>query len=240
MIGRLRPSPGPAMRCLTMALVLLVSTMALGLAPAAGDDNDPMLARDCAPKAGCTQTWTLTSRLGHILEDYEKRLGPRNRAYRLLGIEFTTGPRPRIWYPDFGNGPKSVIVQLSLRARTQPDLAMFQLAHEAFHLIAPVRPGTSASVFEEGLASFFAARYLEENRVAPTRVFLGETSYRTAYGLIARIAGRYPDFDTRLRRLREFNGAFSPVSPDEIRRAFPDIPARDARQLATPFRNGSE
>jgi hypothetical protein len=206
-------------------------------ATAAGDD-DPMLARDCAPGAGCTQSWTLTSRLGHILEDYENRLGPRNAAYRLLGIEFTTGPRPRIWYPNFGSGPNSMIVQLTRRARRQADLALFQLAHEAFHLIAPIRPGTQASVFEEGLASFFATRYLEANRIASPRAFLGESAYRTAHDVIARTASRYTDFDAHLRRLRELNGGFSPVSPDEIRRAFPDIPARDARLLAASFKAG--
>jgi hypothetical protein len=221
------------------AAVFLALMLGALMAPthlrAADGKTDLMLARDCAKGDGCTQTWTLTSRLGHILESYEKRLGPVNRAYRLLGIEFTSGPRPRIWYPNFGSGPKSIIIQLTHRARTAPELALFQLAHEAFHLLNPVKPGASASVLEEGLASYFATRYLEANAIAERARPPAEAAYKSAYDTVAGLAARYPDFDQRLRRFRELNGGFSNASPDEIRAAFPSIKARDAGRLAAAF-----
>ena len=215
--------------------LLLCALMAPTNLRAADAQTDLMLARDCAKGDGCTQTWTLTSRLGHILESYEKRLGPVNRAYRLLGIEFTSGPRPRIWYPNFGSGPKSIIIQLTHRARTAPELALFQLAHEAFHLLNPVKPGASASVLEEGLASYFATRYLEANAIAERATPPAEAAYKSAYDTVAGLAARYPDFDQRLRRFRELNGGFSNARPDEIRAAFPSIKARDAGRLAAAF-----
>jgi hypothetical protein len=215
--------------------LLIGALMAATNLRAADGKTDLMLARDCAKGEGCAQTWTLTSRLGHILESYEKRLGPMNRAYRLLGIEFTNGPRPRIWYPNFGSGPKSIIIQLTHRARTATELALFQLAHEAFHLLNPVTPGASASILEEGLASYFATRYLEANAIAEKAKPPREAAYKSAYETVAELAARYPDFDQRLRRFRELNGGFSNASPDEIRAAFPSIKARDAGRLAASF-----
>lgn len=196
-----------------------------------------MLARDCTRSEACTQTWTLTSRLGQILEDYEQRLGPARRAYRLLGIEFTNGPRPRIWHPNFGSGPKSIIIQLTRRARRHHQLALFQLAHEAFHLLDPLAPGARTSVFEEGLASYFAARYVKANTTATPPTPLSEPAYRTAYDHVAALAARHADFAKRLRRLRELNGGFSQITPDEIRAAFPNIKPREAAALAQPFEN---
>lgn len=218
-----------------LILLMLAGPIASMNVLAADSRSDQMLARDCARSSGCTQTWTLTSRLGHILENYEKRLGPMNRAYRLLGIEFTTGARPRIWYPNFGSGPKSIIIQLTSRARRNRELALFQLAHEAFHLLHPVKPGGPASVLEEGLASFFAARYLEANGITERPEPPREAAYRSAYETVAELAARYPDFDQRLRRFREHNGGFSDASPDEIRAAFPSIKAHAAGRLAAPF-----
>ena len=93
-------------------------------ASAAEPADDLMTARPCPTSRQCIQTWTLTSRLGHIIETYESLLGARNHAYRLLGIEFTTTNRPRIWYPDFGNGTRHVIVQLTDGARRDPSLAL--------------------------------------------------------------------------------------------------------------------
>jgi hypothetical protein len=232
---RARPRAIPAAALSALALAFLTPPASY----AADPREDLMVARDCSRIEACTQTWTLTSRLGQILEDYEQRLGPAARRYRLLGIEFTSGPRPRIWYPNFGSGPKSVIIQLTQRARRDRGLALFQLAHEAFHLLNPVKPGAHTSVLEEGLASYFAARYVEDSMTKARTARLSEPAYRNAFHHVAALAARHPDFTERLRRLRELKGGFSRVSPDELRAAFPHIKAREASILASRFDNAT-
>ena len=101
--------------------------------------------------------------------------------------------------------------------------------------MSPVKPGASASVLEEGLATYFATRYLEANAIAKRATPPREANYKSAYETVAELAARYPDFDQRLRRFRELNGGFSNASPDEIRAAFPSIKARDAGRLAASF-----
>lgn len=223
-----------------MATLLALAAMlnawpSSAVAQSANGNRDLMVSRPCKQSQGCTHSWSLTSRLGQILEDYEKRIGPRNRAYRILGIEFTSGGRPRIWYPDFGNGTQSIIVQLTRRARYERSLALFQLGHEAFHLMEPM-PGIKASFWEEGLASHFAIAYLEKNGFRNGLTFLTEKNYRRAYDLVEQVAELYgEDFDSRLKRLRKRQPSFSKVSIDDLREAFPKIPAQVARKLASPF-----
>ncbi|MFT5507681.1 MAG: hypothetical protein ACI89J_000749 [Hyphomicrobiaceae bacterium] len=197
--------------------------------------QDAMLSKPCRKGDGCLHQWTLTSRLGHILETYEQLLGPRNRTYRVLGVEFTTSERPRVWYPDFGSGLQSVIVQLTQSARHNRKLALFQLGHEAFHLVEPIDPGTKGSFFEEGLASYFAVAYLDQIGIRDGAGFIAEKTYRLAYDLVARLAKQHSDFNPRLKRFRERHRSFSQISADDIRAAFPEAPAAAANQLARPF-----
>lgn len=215
-----------------MAWLAAAASVNAETAPA---NSDTMLSRPCGQGEQCLHHWTLTSRLGHILESYEAVLGPRNRAYRILGIEFTTAARPGTWYPDFGKGAQSIVVQLTRRARRDPNLALFQLGHEVFHLIEPIRPGSRGSVFEEGLASYFAIDYLERNGITGGQRYITEESYLSAYRMVARLAALHRDFLPRLRRLRERHRSFSKLSSDAIRAAFPGAPAALVAKLARPF-----
>ena len=225
-----------------LAFALVIATLVVGwsvrlingVRPVDGT-GDPMLSQPCRKGAGCLHHWSLTSRLGHILEDYEKALGARSRAFRILGIEFTTSRRPGIWYPDFGSGPQSVIVQLTRSARHNRDLALFQLGHEAFHLIEPVAPGQKSSVFEEGLASFFAVAYLEKIGVRKDAQWIAGENYRLAYDLVVRLANLHDDFYPRLKRFRAQHRSFSRISAGDIRGAFPQVPTTIAQQLARRF-----
>ncbi len=103
-------------------------------------------------------TWTLTSRLGDILTDLEEKFGPRDMSYTILGIEFFDDG-PQIWYP---KSQKHIIVQLSSSARNNLSQAIYQLAHEAVHLLNPSGEN-SASVLEEGLAAYYAWEYTQRN-----------------------------------------------------------------------------
>lgn len=101
-------------------------------------------------------TWTLVTRLGAMLTEIEDRYGPRDSVWTPLGIEFG-GPRPRIWYP---GDVKQLSIGLSANARLEPERAIFQLAHEAIHLLAPTGKPDAPAV-EEGLAVLYSLEVLE-------------------------------------------------------------------------------
>src|SRR3990167_6713780 len=94
-------------------------------------------------------TWTLTSRLGSLLQLAESQFGARDKDYTILGIEFgSTGPF--IWYP--GNC-KNIAIQLSLESLKSEHCALYELAHECIHLLSPTGK-KNANVLEEGLATY--------------------------------------------------------------------------------------
>src|SRR5215467_11622293 len=78
-------------------------------------------------------SWTLASRLGHMLRTAEERYGPRDLSYTILGVEFG-GDIPHIWYP--GNC-RHVIVQIARYCINNLQHAYYQLAHECIHLLSP-------------------------------------------------------------------------------------------------------
>lgn len=221
------------------ALLLGLGLIWIGFWPhdvrATNTGADQMLSRPCVQPEPCHQTWTLTSRLGHILDFYEAQIGPRNRAFRLLGVEFTSDRRPRVWYPDFGKGPNNLIIQLTREARHGAALALFQLGHEAFHVIEPIKPGDKGSYLEEGLASYFSLQYMKSQGFRGGERLLTETQYRHAYDQVVRVVALHDDFYKRLRQLREITRSFSRLSEDEFRAAFPNTPALMARNLVSEF-----
>ncbi len=223
--------------CLAISLATLTSSIqpAAATKSQAAFADDLMLSRNCAREEKCFTTWTLTSRLGDILETYEARFGARARTFDLLGIEFTTAGRPRVWYPDFGSGTKSIIIQLTQSARSNRKYALFQLAHEAFHLIEPIKPGSRASMLEEGLASFFAIDYVKSAGLEIDAGFVSESGYREALGHVRLLAKLHGDLAPPVRRLREIHRSFSRLTGDDIRAVFPNTPARIATELAKPF-----
>jgi hypothetical protein len=103
-------------------------------------------------------TWTLASRLGEILHIAEQRFGTRDKEYTILGIEFVLLERPKIWYP--GNR-KHIVIQLTTKSLYNESQALYQLAHEAIHLLSPTG-GRNANILEEGLAAHFSDYYLEK------------------------------------------------------------------------------
>lgn len=92
--------------------------------------------------------------MGDILQELERKYGPRDLTYTPLGVEFH-GDIPHIWYP--GNC-KHVAIRLSMAALPNPSRALYQLAHECVHLLSP-SGGSAAPVLEEGLATIFSEDY---------------------------------------------------------------------------------
>jgi len=51
-------------------------------------------------------------------------------------------------------------IYLSRDSKNKPWLASLELAHEAIHVLSPVGFGLAPTVLEEGLAEWFAQRYV--------------------------------------------------------------------------------
>ena len=92
-----------------------------------------------ASPIGGGYSWSLTSRLGHMLRTAEERFGVRDKDYSVLGIEFGESG-PFIWYP--GNC-KNIAIQLSIGSRASERCALYELAHECIHLLTPTGKGTA-------------------------------------------------------------------------------------------------
>jgi hypothetical protein len=105
----------------------------------------------CEPLEESGYTWSHTTILGDLLITAERKYGARDKSWTILGIEIG-GLHPQIWYPRSSEGARFVSVMLSDAARMNPRQAVFQLAHEVIHLLAPLgRRG--GLVIEEGLAT---------------------------------------------------------------------------------------
>ena len=192
------------------------------------------LARPCAPDASCAYTWTLASRMGHILRFVEARYGRRDPGWTLLGVEFTTRDTPQVWYPTFDGIGETIIIQLSRSAATNETQALFQLAHEVVHLLSPAGPGARASVLEEGLATYVSLDYLAAIDRAVGPDYIDAPRYAHAYRAVARLALR-PDFESGIRSLRATHGGLSGIAAADLQRAWPGLPRDEARTLAAEF-----
>jgi hypothetical protein len=186
--------------------------------------DDLLIAKACPPGAGCTFTWTLTTRLGQMLRDVEAMFGPRDGSYTILGVEFV-GTIPQIWFP---GDCRHVAIQLGETTMTDPVRAMYQLAHETVHLLDPVLAG-AASVFEEGLATYYQNTYI--HREAP--------NYSTddpKYGAARHLATKaIADGTDGVKGLRARGKALSKFLPSELVAICPGLTGDEARTLTSSF-----
>lgn len=138
-------------------------------------------------------SWTLTSRLGHMLRQVEQEYGQRDKNYTILGIEFEAGG-PRINY----RGPEKndIIIQLGPIGLTNVFFAYWCLAQEVVHLLSPTGED-SANVLEEGLATKFAREYMINTFIwtAPS----DSVNYAEADTLASELCTKWPDCVKRMR-----------------------------------------
>jgi len=97
-------------------------------------------------------SFTLTSKLGDILNFAEAQYGLRDYSYTILGIEFYNLPNPQIWYPQ---DCKHIAIQLTTRCLIDFNEGIYELAHEAIHCLSPTEGKFPATVLEEGIATYF-------------------------------------------------------------------------------------
>jgi len=190
--------------------------------------DDLVIAQPCPPGSGCTFTYTLASRLGHMLRLLEDRYGPRDRSFTILGFEFC-GDVPQIWFP--GNC-QHVVIQLTLSAMNDLVRAVYQLAHEAVHLLDPVVFGCS-SVFEEGVATLFSLEYARsiEPTYAPSH-----PRYDAAAQLARRALELRPDV---VRVLRGRGIRLSGITPGDLVAECPQLAREMAQALCSRFHDWS-
>jgi len=102
----------------------------------------------------------LMQELSTIFKEAELLFGPRDDSYKLSLPRITecTTSRTLILRP-----LRMSRIYLSRDAKTKPWLASLELAHEAIHVLSPAAFGSALTILEEGLAEWFAQRYV--NRV---------------------------------------------------------------------------
>ena len=172
-------------------------------------------------------SWTLASRLGQILQEIEGRFGARDRSFTILGIEFEESG-PRIWYP--GNC-RNIIIQLSLTSRTSWTCALYELAHEAIHLLAP-SGGQHATVLEEGLATFFSWDYSMRMTGKDYRSLPHGPGYKEAALLVEQILSLNPDF---FLKIRNHCSELRNITAQLIQEICPEYPIGSSALLSLPF-----
>lgn len=175
-----------------------------------------------SPGCGCLFTYTVVTHLSEILSELEQRYGQRDQSFTIVGVEFVAGA-PQIWFP---GDRKHVAVQLSALAWQNETEAFAQLAHEAVHLLNPVKV---ASVFEEGLA---AGTQVEFGRRRDPTYQIGDAKYSDAMLLVNRVIEMQP---LVVKTLRQNGQALSAVSADMILAAVPELDREGAIELACPF-----
>ena len=103
---------------------------------------------------------TLMQELLRIFKEAERLFGPRDASFQLSVPRITecASSRTYILQP-----LRMTRIYLSRDSRTKPWLASLELAHEAVHVLSPAGFGGGPTILEEGLAEWFAQRYV--NRV---------------------------------------------------------------------------
>ena len=178
-------------------------------------------------------TWSHTTILGDLLFTAERKYGARDKSWTILGIEIC-GLHPQIRYPRSSEGARFVSVMLSDAARMNPRQAVFQLAHEVIHLLAPLGRRGSGLVIEEGLATANSRAESTNRQLYMTPQ--GE-DYLSAESLLGEFLSLHPD---GIRRLREIAPSFKDFSPDLICSTCEGTPLALAAELCKPFARGNE
>ena len=175
---------------------------------------------------GKDHTRTLAYQLSKMLHMVEELFGPRDYSYTILGIEFASDG-PQIWYP---RNHRHIIVQLNVSTATDMPKAYYQMAHETIHLLAPTRL-CDVTVFEEGVACYFAAYYMKykfnQPNWSPTL-----PSYRCALEIIA---PRLNEDIGCIRRLRKNQPSFRKMSKEAVSSEFPQLTSEDVDFLMSTF-----
>ncbi len=172
-------------------------------------------------------TWTITSQLGHMLQDAEKLYGERDSSYTILGVEVSDDTVSQIWFP--GNC-KHIAVQITENCLNDLSQAVFQVAHEVIHLLSPVKFGET-TVLEEGLATLFSIEYPRDNSFGD-KVPLSGKNYMTAYTSVQKLLQIDPLI---IKKMRESEPTISKIDAALITVTNSNVPPDLAIKLTEQF-----
>ena len=173
-------------------------------------------------------SYTLTSKMGDILNNAETLYGKRDYSYTILGIEFYNLPNPQVWYPQ---NCKHIVIQLTARCLINFNEGVYELAHEVIHCLSPTAGQFPATVLEEGLATYFAVDYTQKNGHGNFSNIV-DPKYRNAYNLFAQLIGI--DIDI-VKKLRQVQPTISLITQTDIITANNAIPVQLATDLTQIF-----
>jgi hypothetical protein len=172
--------------------------------------------------------WTFITNLGRSLALAEELYGRRDMSWTILGVEVAAKGPPNTWYPS--HYPDSVLVRVSTVALENSVAEIFELAHEAFHLLMP-RKARPTNILEEGAASRFSV--IAVRRLLQDDHEVKHPAYASAKRLVDQLVG--DSGDVVLRNLRRRQSNFRDLSVEDILEVVPDAPRALAEQLLQPF-----
>lgn len=179
-------------------------------------------------------SFTLAGRMSKCIVEMEKRYGRRDDRWTLLGVEFCEGV-PNIFFPGGNEDPPRGHITIRLGHKTFFDekRAVYQLAHECVHLLAPVKYG-EAKVIEEGLATAFSEDIIEmwfgEKNKAD---YTNDQRYRDAASHVRQLLQLEPD---AIRHLRGVEPVFSSMTVATFTEAgLSQVPQPLINELLTVF-----
>lgn len=178
-----------------------------------------------APRSPSGYTWTIASRLSDALAEAEERFGSRDPAFFYTGHEFIDG-NPCMWYPgDRGH----IVIQLGKECLTDFNRAIYQLAHEVIHLLAPTG-GEPVNNLEEGLATWFSEDYCR--RATGQTIKAGLPCYQRASNLVQKML---EEDSACIRSMRQELPRISSITKQILERHCSCLFTEEAEFLADTF-----
>lgn len=178
-----------------------------------------------------------------LLDEAENLFGPKIKPYPyiLAGVEFNQSrPEVRTWGHGESQHPKSkyVMVQLSRNSVSNSHLALWHLAHECIHLLAPTPKQTNH--FEEGLATWYQRRWVKKCASAFPVQYKNKSygispaygSYLDAYDLVNELLKHD---ENSVKRIRKIQPDMGKLTPKIIMTACPWIDKAVAKALVKKF-----
>lgn len=168
--------------------------------------------------------WSFTpaTYVSSFIQEIETRYGSRDRSWTFVGVEYHDGP-PQVWFPRGNEVPsrKHIAISLSAGSFSSRQCAVYELAHECVHLLAPV-VGGGAPVIEEGLATAFSEDMVEKccninDKQACTR----DQRYIDAAARVRELLALAPD---AIPRLRTIQPAFNHMTVETFAMAGLNVP----------------
>lgn len=161
-----------------------------------------------------------------IMQAIEINFGPKDYTFRFCGI-ILSDEVPNIYFPS-GFSKKDIQIRITHNCEYNLKHAVYQVAHEAVHLLSPGLKGTS-TYLEEGLATFFAHLYTNKKY---GEIHIGDKKYALAADmaktlLVNNISG--------IKQMRKKEPNLSQITSQMLVEYYPSLPIELLEALTTNF-----